>query len=526
MAIKRFYAEKDNTITNAFKSNLRTRGTGSNMGASDILEVFSLYGQTVDAGSGSQELSRVLIEFPVEGTETGEIKAARLAGDIPASGSVSFYLRLFNAKHSQTVPKSSIVNVMAVSQSWSEGTGMDMEDYKDLGFSNWLSRSSDSAWGRVGGEYHSSSYTAANGTMPNYTFTFEGGTEDLELDVTSLVEEWIAGTQANYGFGVFLASSQEAFHSSSTGLNNGSIIHNPDGSKDSYYTKKFFGRGTDFFFKKPTIEARWDSSQKDNRGNFFYSSSLAPAANNTQTLFLYNYVDGQLTDIPDTSKVYVQLFSGSTGPTGTPLRLSQGTHVSSDNLFVVTGGLSSTTGVYTASFAVTASSTPLETIYDVWGTGNGSSAPGTVQTVQLSTGSFEPTVRKSQQANTLPKYKTAISNIKSSYSVDENARFRVKINESGRTPTVYTKAVEDVSSKIVEDAYFSVLRMYDNHVIIPFGTGSSNNEYTRMSYDVSGNYFDVNMNMLEPGYQYGIKFAYYLSSRYIEQEEIFKFKVE
>ena len=281
-----------------------------------------------------------------------------------------------------------------------------------------------------------------------------------------------------------------------------------------------------FIIKKPTIEARWDSSQKDNRGNFFYSSSLAPAANNTQTLFLYNYVDGQLTDIPDTSKVYVQLFSGSTGPTGTPLRLSQGTHVSSDNLFVVTGGLSSTTGVYTASFAVTASSTPLETIYDVWGTGNGSSAPGTVQTVQLSTGSFEPTVRKSQQANTLPKYKTAISNIKSSYSVDENARFRVKINESGRTPTVYTKAVEDVSSKIVEDAYFSVLRMYDNHVIIPFGTGSSNNEYTRMSYDVSGNYFDVNMNMLEPGYQYGIKFAYYLSSRYIEQEEIFKFKVE
>ena len=31
MAIKRFFATKDNTITNAFEENLTTRGTGSNM---------------------------------------------------------------------------------------------------------------------------------------------------------------------------------------------------------------------------------------------------------------------------------------------------------------------------------------------------------------------------------------------------------------------------------------------------------------------------------------------------------------
>ena len=58
--IKRFYATKDNTITNAFQENLTTRATGSNMGASDILEVFSIYGQ---ASSTSSELARTLIEF-------------------------------------------------------------------------------------------------------------------------------------------------------------------------------------------------------------------------------------------------------------------------------------------------------------------------------------------------------------------------------------------------------------------------------------------------------------------------------
>ena len=39
MAIKRYFAEADNTITNAYKEDMVTRGTGSNMGQSDILEV-------------------------------------------------------------------------------------------------------------------------------------------------------------------------------------------------------------------------------------------------------------------------------------------------------------------------------------------------------------------------------------------------------------------------------------------------------------------------------------------------------
>ena len=45
MAIKRYFANADNTITNAFKEDLNTRGTGSNMGQADILEVFSIYAQ-------------------------------------------------------------------------------------------------------------------------------------------------------------------------------------------------------------------------------------------------------------------------------------------------------------------------------------------------------------------------------------------------------------------------------------------------------------------------------------------------
>ena len=50
-----------------------------------------------------------------------------------------------------------------------------------------------------------------------FTFTkdFSTGLEDLELDITPLVEQWIAGTYSNYGIGVHLSASYEAYESGS-----------------------------------------------------------------------------------------------------------------------------------------------------------------------------------------------------------------------------------------------------------------------------------------------------------------------
>ena len=82
MSIKKYIANADTTITNAFKEDLSTRATGSNMGLSDSLEVFSIYGQVYDqtASPPTAELekSRILIQFPVD-----DIIADRTAGTIP-----------------------------------------------------------------------------------------------------------------------------------------------------------------------------------------------------------------------------------------------------------------------------------------------------------------------------------------------------------------------------------------------------------------------------------------------------------
>ena len=90
MAIKKYIADADNTLVNAYEPNLKTRATGANAGEADVLETFSIYGRVT---TSSQELSRILVKFPVT-----DISTDRTNGNIPASGNVSFYLRLHAAK--------------------------------------------------------------------------------------------------------------------------------------------------------------------------------------------------------------------------------------------------------------------------------------------------------------------------------------------------------------------------------------------------------------------------------------------
>ena len=417
MSIKRYFAKADNTINNAFAANLTTRGTGSNAGRSDILEVFTIFGQ---ASSGSLEKSRVLIDFDVS-----KIKQDRDNSIIPQSGSVKFFLRVHNAEHGQTLPKDCSLAVLPVSRSWNEGAGLDMEEYSDLDVSNWIfasdtkvaditdikfisttpsdyenkyfiiqviddndttdrynfwfdtdgtktapsllgqeveveldqavsdavdkyalklkdavdalgvnlnasvleddtgdatgatvrltntrvggtsgsfyptsirddskftlsvvQRGGKTRWTTQGGDYHEVGYTPGE-NLPHFKVDLDDGTEDIELNITALVEEWLEAESTvdpdreAYGVGIKLSGSFE----------DGSLAR-------SYYTKKFFARGTEFFFKRPCIEARYDDHIGDDRANFYKSSSLATGPENLNTLYMYNYSRNGLSNIP------------------------------------------------------------------------------------------------------------------------------------------------------------------------------------------------------------------------------------
>ncbi len=546
MGIKRYTANADTTITNAFKPNLTTRGSGSNMGRADSMEIFSIYAQE---SSGSSELSRTLLNWDISSIETD-----RTNGAIPASGSVNFVLRMFNAVTPFTLPRDFDLVVAAVSGaksgdntpisfSWQEGNGLDMEGYTDITRdgtgANWINMGSSSTdgvvkWGAAGNTVGGAFFTSAQAPDLVYKQNFQNGDEDLEIDITGMVESWIANSAAGYGtpfprygLGVFLTSSQEVFVAAADATT--VVPANTDGARRSYYTKKFFARSSEFFFRRPVIEARWEENLKDDRGNFFYSSSLATGEENLNTLFLYNYFRGQLRNIPSLDAtnqvIYVSFYSGSaddTIPSGSRLELVQdGAHVVDPSALFVTGGVTSTAGIYTASVCLTAAATPLQTIYDVWST-----AVDAGTFVEFHTGSFEPEKINLQPQNSTPQYVTSITNLKPVYSARETARLRVFTREKNWCPNVYTKVVADVPPFIVESGSFSVVRVADNLTAIAHGTGSI--KYTELSFDASGSYFDLDMGLLEPGYAYKINLAFYNGSigDWQEQSEEFKFRVE
>ena len=641
--IRKYTASADTTIVNAYQPNLQTRGTGANMGMADVMEVFSIYARQTPSSSkaeGSQELSRMLVKFPTSG-----ISADRTSGLVPASGSVRFYLSLYNAQISKTTPRDYKLVAYAVSQSWEEGVGLDLEGYTDYTKgntgANWIDRISkdvpeitkfvfgsgdpedyaaaaganyvklyntsdrynfwfkdtggDSAptadgtevrvdingmseataiaiefertaslqsgfsanidgatvwvtasnsgsstdtsvygtlgsltittpqvggnasrWQAVGGSY------LTGGSYPFFEQTFETGLEDLDIDITSLVESWIAGTYDNYGMGIQLSMSYEAYYETGTSANSASIINNTEGSTKSYFTKRFFARGSQYWFKRPRIEARWDDTKQDQRGDFHYSSSLAPAADNLNTIFLYNYVRGRLVNIPRLGnldsgrKIYVSLYSGSSdnsAPTGSKLSSIAASTPIGAGVKNITGAYVST-GIYSCDIGIASSS--ITHLFDVWHDG----------TTEYFTGSIQPILQDGEMTRRTPIHYLNITNLQNEYRADETARMYLYVRDKNWSPTVYTQANTNVATTAIQSASYRVYRVLDGYSAVRHSTGS--NYATGLSYDVSGNYFDLNMKLLEPGYEYAVKFAFYNSelSTWNEQDETFKFRVE
>jgi hypothetical protein len=462
--IKRYFATKDNTITNAFDA-AGSRGTSANMGESDILEVFSIYGQVSGSTGYSVEESRVIIEFDI----------SEISADTTIPSNAKYFLRLFNAEHGQTVPRGYQLEAHSVSGSWEEGLGLDMDDYLDLSYglgSNWLNREGSTTWDTEGGDVYANTSS---------TQTFDTGLEDLEIDVTEQVASWLDDSRVNDGFMIKLPTSLT------------------DGTQQrSFYTKKFFARGSQFFHKRPVLEVRWDSSIQDDRINFYASSSLVPAAENFNTLYLHNYFRGQLVDIPavGTGEIYVDLYE-TLGDSAETLCIDT----------PATGGWLET-GIYTASVCV---NTTASTLYDVWHKDG----------IEYHTGSIE--VNQYSALSSLPNNNlvVSVSNKQDRYSTDNTSRFYFYIRQKDWSPSIYTVASTIPSSEVFENLHFKITKVVTNETIFDYDT---TNNSTLLSYDSRGNYFDLDIGMLEPNHTYQIELALYNVATKAYEQLSFKHK--
>lgn len=464
MPIKRFYPTKDTTITNAEIISENADAKKSNTGQSDSLEVFRV---SSSASPDNYEESKILLKF-----NPSEISSSAAALDFPLADT-KFYLRLYNVKHDKSTPSAFNVEVGDLENDFDEGHGLDMETYKDLGAANWLSSSVDTLWSTPGGGASTSLGTVY----------FEEGTEDLLLDITSHVSNsWCTNPIVG-----------------SAGL----MINLPS-SYTEHYTKKFFSRGTNFHFKKPCLEARWESAVQDNGGNLFKKSSRMSEADNTQSLYFYNWVGDELKNIPDNHDLYFRAYS-------TEADLNADT-----NNVVNTTATKPAAGIYKVSVPPSA----VDGNTHLWYKWYRSSS------IYL-TGNIELRDREFSNDYRTPDYNITVNNLKDKYSHSEVANLRLSTRKRDRNLNIYTTSQSSFENDVIENMYYKITRRADGFEAIPYGDGTDGTpKYTKLSYDTAGNYFDFDMSLLEKGFMYEISFIYKIKNQHVEYKNSFKFRVE
>jgi len=476
MSIKKFVAEKDTTITNAFREDLIVRSISANMGVADSLEVFTIYGQV---NSSSIEKSRILIQFPIQ-----DIIQQRNSGLIPTSGNVDFYLKLYNVEHPFTVPRNFVMSINPISMSWEEGYGLDMDNYSDSGFienvggngATWIMAASGSKWINEGGDILSSSEY-------NLSASFITGLENIDINITKLTEDWISGLIPNNGLLIKLSGAYETID-----------------LKQSFYTKKFSARGSEFYFSRPCIEAQWNPSVTDDRNNFYASSSLLSTEDNLMNIYFYNKVNGRLKNIVGDPIPTINFFSD----------VSLTNEISTSYL-EVTNPLP---GIYKAQVSL---DTTASFVYDKW-------TDLATQTIKYYSGEIEILQRENDSSTYNTEYILNITNLKPKYHQNEQARFNIFVRERNWQPTIYTVAYNNIENTIIPNLYYKIFRYNDNYTIIDYSTGSL--AYSKTSYDQNGNYFELDMNIFEKDYGYGIKLATWDGNQLVEFKDTYKFRVE
>lgn len=460
--IFRVYPKQDTFIENAPRLNVPA--TASNFGASEIMQVYKVIGLSGALGSaGSGSFSHALIQFDL--TSIMQLTASNVAPQ-----NASFRLHLFDARHTGSLPNGYDMEVLAVNQPWTEGTGHDIEFSSDLQAANWVKATANTYWSAPG----------ASGTMP-VPFHFDTGFEDLDVDVTQIVDAWLTGGLANNGFLVRISSTLES-------------------DQNNYYLKEFFTRQTflDYSTKMPYLEMRWDDSVRDDRNNFVFD--------NSGTLFLYNEVRGALVNLP-------LVGAGTTLVTITDM---------SSSLFTVTGSFTGQTGIYSASFVLpTGSAYSGSTFHDVW------SSTGSYGTKVYMTGTFYP-VDTFSIPNVYPSlYAVSMPQLKKQYEQSEAPRLSLFVLPKDYNPAVVLTASSDANGSVITKAYYRIRNDRTDEDVVPFGTGSyqGGTDFTRLSYDQRGNYFKFYMSNLPRGQVYRITFLFDVDGQLQIVDDGLKFRV-
>jgi len=149
------------------------------------------------------------------------------------------------------------------------------------------------------------------------------------------------------------------------------------------------------------------------------------------------------------------------------------------------------TGIYKADINVTTTSGEL---YDVW--------TADLQTVH--TGSISVLEQAPFETPEMVNLVTTVSNKQNTHYIGQTSRFYFYIREKNWSPNIHTVASTLPKTKVYDKLVYKICKVITDEIIFDYNTSDS---ATTLSYDSNGNFFDLDINMLEPNYVYEIKLA-------------------
>lgn len=299
-------ASKDTYITNKIVNN-SYRVTDANVGQAGTLDLFKLYAESISGSDDTPtELSRLLIKFDVESVAEMHNNKIIDVGD----ASFKAYLKLHDVYGGQTTPSNFKIIAFPLSQSFDEGVGYDIVNYRDLDATNWITASLSSnesiPWnlpgalksGSLGDE---SIDVIVSGTVSGEDSSislcgeqlFSSGEEDLFIDMTNFVSASAKNLIKNHGFCIGFSGSFES-------------------NEKTYFVKRFASRNTSNTAYHPKLIIQYDDTLIDNHQNFEFDYSGSLYLNNFNRGSLSNLLSGSTaTEIVGEKCMILKIQTGS-----------------------------------------------------------------------------------------------------------------------------------------------------------------------------------------------------------------------
>lgn len=307
MSIFRILPERSNTIASGIYSLY-------NSGQNHITELWYGGGGTDTSPEKRNSYSRFLIYFDLT-----DFQAKLSTKDINQNNITSYKLKLKNSiprdkvlereyefdKLDKAVSSSYDLICFPINKNWDEGRGYDMyqENYlvKQMGnplitgYSNWYSATTTTGWDGPG------VYTNPTASTSLYASQhIDIGDEDIDMDITSIVNDWLSGGSTNYGLAIAYRRDFELL------------------STSTRYVASFYTEKTNTAFK-PYIEVSYNQYIKDDRQ---YVTN-----NRVSRLYLYTFSGSNLQNYYSASTVNILDSSSNVVHSGlTPTNLSRGVY--------------------------------------------------------------------------------------------------------------------------------------------------------------------------------------------------------